>query len=131
MAIGWTTLLSLVPWKDVIANAPKVADGAMKLWKSVAGKPVPAPTRGSASNAPATAEALTPVAMEARIRALESEVTELRGQMVSSVGLVKQLAEQNSELVRRIEVNRVRTLWLALIAAGGLIAAIVALSGQA
>jgi hypothetical protein len=32
MAIGWLAVLQLVPWSDVISNAPKIAEGAKKLW---------------------------------------------------------------------------------------------------
>ncbi len=43
MAIGWMTVLNLVPWGEVIKNAPAVADGAKKLWDSVGNKPAPQP----------------------------------------------------------------------------------------
>lgn len=131
MAIGWLTVLSQVPWTEVINNAPKVADGAKKLWKSVSGKSSVASTPKSASQVPASAEALSPVAMEARIRELEEVVGELHAQMVASSELMKQLAEQNSQLVQRIEANRVRTLWLAALSVAGLVIAVVALSSQA
>ena len=39
MAIGWLSVLKSVPWEEVISNAPKVAEGAKKLWKSVSHKP--------------------------------------------------------------------------------------------
>jgi len=42
MAIGWLTVLKMVPWGDVIENAPKVATGAKKLWQNVGKKPVAA-----------------------------------------------------------------------------------------
>ena len=131
MAIGWLTVLSQVPWTEVINNAPKVADGAKKLWKSVSGKSSVASTPKSASQVPASAEALSPVAMEARIRELEEVVGELHAQMVASSELMKQLAEQNTQLVQRIEANRVRTLWLAALSVAGLVIAVVALSTQA
>lgn len=130
MAIGWLTVLSQVPWTEVINNAPKVADGAKKLWKSVAGKSAGASASTGASQVPASAEALSPVAMEARIRELEGVVAELHTQMVASSELMKQLAEQNTQLVQRIEANRVRTLWLAALSVAGLVAAVVALSIQ-
>lgn len=130
MAIGWLTVLSQVPWTEVINNAPKVADGAKKLWKSVSGKSSVASTPKSASQVPASAEALSPVAMEARIRELEEVVGELHAQMVASSELMKQLAEQNTQLVQRIEANRVRTLWLAALSVAGLVIAVVALSSQ-
>ena len=61
MAIPWLTLLKVVPWSDVIANAPKVADGARKLWnrahKPVAADPaVTAPMPASGANAGAPGE---------------------------------------------------------------------------
>lgn len=130
MAIGWLTVLSQVPWTEVINNAPKVADGAKKLWKSVAGKAGDASAPTEASQVPASAEALSPVAMEARIRELEAMVGELHAQVVASSELMKQLAEQDTQLVQRIEANRVRTLWLAVLSVAGLVAAVVALSIQ-
>jgi hypothetical protein len=39
MAIGWLTVLKMVPWGEVIENAPKVAIGAKKLWDKVGRKP--------------------------------------------------------------------------------------------
>ena len=131
MAIGWLTVLSHVPWAEVINNAPKVAEGAKKLWKSVSGKSAETPAPRGASQVPASAEALSPVAMEARIRELEGVVDELHTQMVASSELMKQLAEQNTQLVQRIEANRVRTLWLAALSVAGLVVAVVALSNQA
>ena len=41
MAIGWMTVLNLVPWGEVIKNAPAVADGAKKLWDNVGKKSAP------------------------------------------------------------------------------------------
>ncbi len=120
-----------VPWTEVINNAPKVAEGAKKLWKSVSGKSAETPAPRGASQVPASAEALSPVAMEARIRELEGVVGELHTQMVASSELMKQLAEQNTQLVQRIEANRVRTLWLAALSVAGLVVAVVALSNQA
>ena len=128
MAIGWLTVLSQVPWTEVINNAPKVADGAKKLWKSVSGKSSAASAPTGSTPEPASAEALSPVVMEARIRELEAMVGELHAQMVASSELMKQLAEQNTQLVQRIEANRVRTLWLAAVSVAGLVTAVVALS---
>ena len=39
MAVGWLMVLQSVPWSDVIKNAPKLAEGAKKLWDAVAGHP--------------------------------------------------------------------------------------------
>jgi type IV secretory pathway component VirB8 len=40
---------------------------------------------------------------------------ELHQQMLDSTELIKTLAEQNTQLVRRVESNRKRLLWLALL----------------
>lgn len=41
MAIPWLTVLSNIPWRDVITTAPKVADEAKKLWTSLNRHPTP------------------------------------------------------------------------------------------
>ena len=112
MAIGWITILKTVPWADVISNAPKVADGAKKLWKTVA-KKTGAPA-ASTQAAQAASSASTPSAspLEVRVSEMEARTAELHAQMLASSELIKALAEQNAELVKRIEVIRVRVLWL-------------------
>lgn len=112
MAIPWLTVLKTVPWSEVISNAPKVAEGAKKLWKAVAGKPAPAEAARAAPSA-------TP--LEARLRALEAARAESDRQMLASSELIQALAEQNAQLIRRIEGNRVHVLWLT--------AAVVVLAG--
>lgn len=113
MAIGWLTILKSVPWTEVIKNAPKVAEGAKKLWNAVgkqraADEAAEAGAQPAASHEPHTLEAL-----EARTAVLEKAVSDLHGQMLASSELIKELAEQNAQLVKRIEANRKRTLWLA------------------
>ena len=110
MAIGWWTVLQSVPWSDVVSNAPKVAAGAKKLWNAVGKKP--------ASNAKAVADAqaiLSPEvqtisALQSRIRALEAAAADLQGEMLASSELIKALAEQNTQLILRIDTMRIR-LW--------------------
>ncbi len=112
MAIGWLTILKSVPWAEVISNAPKVAEGARKLWNAV-GKKRAADEAADADAPPAAShEPLTLEALEARVAALEAEVSALHGQMLASSELIKELAEQNAQLVKRIEANRKRTFWL-------------------
>ncbi|MDE2600095.1 MAG: hypothetical protein KGL40_10790 [Rhodocyclaceae bacterium] len=111
MAISWVTVLSAVPWNEVIRNAPRVAEGAKKLWGSTGRKRASA---GKIVSDPAV-----------RIEALEASVEELSRQMQASAELIKALAEQNAQLIQRIESNRRRTLGLAalvLLLLAGLIA---------
>lgn len=117
MAIGWLTVLKMVPWVEVIGKAPVVAEGAKKLWKSVARKsPPPAPANADAADASAPT-ALSPqaqiTALERRVATLEAATSDLHEQMLASSELIKTLAEQNTQLIRRIELNRIRLLWLA------------------
>lgn len=91
MPIPWLTVLQNVPWTDVISNAPKVAGGAKKLWDSVAGKP---------------AGIAAPDAAGDRVAALEGQVAELHRQMLASSQLLQALAEQNTQLIQRVEVQR-------------------------
>lgn len=111
MAISWLTVLQAVPWSDVIRNAPKVAEGAGKLWdavgRKVSTKPAATPSAGSTASSP----------LDTRLATLEATVADLHAQMLASSQLIKDLAEQNTQLIRRAEINRVRTLWLAAVTA--------------
>ena len=102
MAIGWLSILKAVPWTDVVSNAPKVADGAKKLWETVARK------SASDTKAPAgSSQALMPEAqalaeLEARVGELASDVSRLQAEMIDSSRLIKALADQNTQLIRRV-----------------------------
>lgn len=112
MAIGWITILQAVPWSEVIRNAPKVAEGAKRLLGMVGGKPAAAQAADSGAQQAGTAAPQDMAALQARVRTLETTVAELHEQMLASSELIKALAEQNTQLIRRVEVNRMRTLWL-------------------
>ena len=113
MAPGLLSILKMVPWGDVISNAPKVADGAMKLWRAVAKRP-PASEVPISGEQPALAgEALSLAALQAQLAAAEAQISDLHEQMLVSSELIKALADQNTQLIKRIEVNRIRVLLLA------------------
>jgi len=112
MAIPWLVVLQNVPWAEVVKNAPKVADGAKKLWSAV-GRKSPVATPASAAPVPdAAADAQSIPGLLARIAALESAAADLQEQMLASSELIKSLADQNAQLVARIEANRTRVAWL-------------------
>lgn len=117
MAIGWLTVLKMVPWGDVIENAPKVASGAKKLWQSVGKKPVAAapvtPTREVLR-----AESPAVAALQSQVAELQAAVADLHQQMLVSSELIQSLADQNTQLIKRVEVNRVRLLWLTAVVLG-------------
>jgi hypothetical protein len=116
MAIGLLAVLTSVPWSEVINNAPKVADGAKKLWNTVSKK---------SSNTNILVKSHTIDTLETRVTALEEMISDLHAQMLASSELIKELADQNAQLIRRIEKNRLHIVWL--IAATAIIA-IVALA---
>jgi len=103
--------LKMVPWGDVIESAPKVAQGAKKLWNTV-GKKTAADT--TAPNTPSEpAPSLT--SLQAQVTQLQHSVAELQQQMLESSALIGSLAEQNTQLIARVEVNRKRLLALAVV----------------
>lgn len=124
MAIGWISLLKTVPWSDVISTAPAVADGAKKLWKTVAQKAQPAAAPPAASAPMNMQEGNSLAQVQSQLATLESRVTELQQQMLASSELINALASQNTELVKRAHANRVRLLWLSgLVVMVGVLAA--------
>ena len=123
MAIPWVAVLKLVPWTGVIRTAPAVLDSARKLWDSAARK------SGKALESAAAQGAAAPdMPVEARVARLEATVAGLEEQVIASSALIKELAEQNANLIRRAELNRVllRRLGLAGLAIG--LVAVVALA---
>lgn len=113
MPISWLAILKIVPWGDVISNAPKVADGAKKLWKSVAKNPPAAELRTASEQPTPLPEAQSITLLQTKLAAAEAEVSELRSQMLESSKLINALADQNTQLIKRLEINRIRVLWLA------------------
>ena len=108
MAIGWLGVLQTVPWGDVITNAPKIADGARKLWQSVGRKAEPPP----GLDAPAPTEAHTFAALEARLAAAEARAEELHARLLDSSALIRALADLQQQLVALVEAQRRRMQWL-------------------
>jgi hypothetical protein len=113
MAIGWLTVLKSVPWGEVISSAPKVAEGAKKLWNAVANKPPTPEMPSSDAHASRSPDPQAIAKLQSEFAQLRASVNDLHGQMLASSELIKALADQNTQLIKRIELNRVRLLWLA------------------
>ena len=109
--IGWLAVLQLVPWSDVIKNAPKAADGAKKLWQSVRKKPPSSTPDPTLRHLPSDIQ--TP--LQTRMAALEQDLADLHTQMLESAALIQTLAEQNTQLVQRAESMRVRVKVLGVV----------------
>ena len=115
MAIPWLAILSNVPWKDVIDKAPKVADGAKKLWKSVAKKSGPSESANTNVKPAHSSEEQTIASLDTRIIELKNEVSALHDQMLASSEIIEALAEQNTQLIKSIAIFRGRVLRLGLL----------------
>lgn len=113
MAIGWLSVLKLVPWGDVISNAPKIADSAKKLWGAVARSPTARETPLAKVQSSYSSDAQAIAKLQAQLAAALTEISDLHTQMLESSELIKALADQNTQLVKRVEMNRIRVLWLA------------------
>lgn len=99
MAIPWLTVLKAVPWSTVIDNAPLVADRARQLWGQATKKPAPAAAQSTAVDAESSP-------LSAQLQALRVQTADLDRRLASASELINALAEQNTQLVARIEANR-------------------------
>ena len=95
MSLPWKTILSNVPWSDVIGKAPVIADGARKLWKNMGRKT----GDGSDPATPRDAVAAHDTDFPGRLTALEAGQREMRAQLLASGELIQALSEQNAQLV--------------------------------
>lgn len=111
MATGLITVLSNVPWSDVIRHAPKVAEGARKLWDRARGKAVE-PEPVPASPPAMTAEQQALATLEARTAALQTAVLDLQSQMAESSALIKELADLNEQMIQHVQAQDRRLWWL-------------------
>jgi hypothetical protein len=117
---GWLTVLKMVPWTEVITHAPKVASGARKLWDSVAHK---SPATEAAAPQSGAKEPYTDptAALTARLDQADAALADLRAQMLSATELITTLAEQNEQLIAKMDAMRTRITWLT-VASGAAIA---------
>lgn len=106
MAISLLTALKIIPWGEVLSAAPTIVKGADKLWQTITKRKAGAPD-GDAGATPAAGTSRAPV--DARLDALQSQVTELRQEAIASSELIRNLAEQNVRLVEAVGNLLVRT----------------------
>lgn len=125
MAMDWLKVLKHVPWTEVIGNAPGVAENARKLWGAVAKTPASTAQPEQDAHTASPQEILAD--LDARLNAAEAGMSDLHSQMRTSSELIKALAEQNAQLVQRIEANRKRLVTLAVAAGLSGAVAVIAL----
>ena len=105
MAIGWLAILKAVPWAEVARKAPEIADSAKKLWTTVARKS-PHPELEMRTIFASDDEDAN--ALKNRLAKVEAANAELHNQMLTTSELIKALAEQNTQLIDNVELNRKR-----------------------
>lgn len=110
------SILSSIPWGQVVENAPRIAEGAAKLWKAATRKKTDQSPEGS-TQAGATQSGTG--GLNERFVAMEEHIRNLEEQMGASAELIKALAEQNALQVRKIELNSLRLRRLATATAIG------------
>jgi len=121
MPIPWLIVLQNIPWRQVITNAPRVADEAKKLWTSLS-----RPKSEFEHNTPYAKSSdkfevkslSDPDIIASKVLTLEAMTQDLHQQMLESTKIINTLAEQNTQLVNHIEKNRKRIqqlIWAFLI----------------
>jgi hypothetical protein len=124
MATGWWSVLKTVPWSEVINAAPQVASGARRLWDTVARK------SGTASGPATQAEPVEDPfdTLFLRVDKNEANLADLRTQMLQASEIIANLADQNAQLIAKMELARTRLLWLGMATGVSSILALVALA---
>jgi len=124
MATGWWSVLKTVPWSEVINAAPQVASGARRLWDTVARKssmPPGAPMEAMPEEDPFDTLFL-------RVDKNEANLADLRTQMLQASEIIANLADQNAQLIAKMELARTRLLWLGVATGVSAILALVSLA---
>ncbi len=107
MAI-WLTALKLIPWSSVLEAAPHIVKGARSLIAKTKDNPPAAPATSSTPEEPLSdSEKL--VSLNRRLLEMQDKIVELSSEQKSSAELIQLLAEQNAQVVKAIDVLRVRT----------------------
>ena len=127
MAAGWWTVLKTVPWSDVISAAPQVATGARRLWDTVNRKPGAVdPATGLSPEMAAQEDDIIGLLI-ARSEQNDAELNDLRNQMRAASELIANLADQNAQLIAKMDVQRQKITWLSVTAGLSALLAVVAL----
>lgn len=98
MAFGWITVLKIIPWKDVLENAPHIAKAAKNLYAGRKDNTSP----GTADSSVPTSDSENITSRDLRLHEIEREVSDLNS-------VVRSLAKQNVRIVEAIEVLRIRS----------------------
>ncbi len=109
---GWISAFKAIPWGELIAAAPMVVRGTRTLLETVRHRKAADPGDDLGS----------------RVRSLEAQVAELRGELTAASTLMTTLAEQNERLVEALSIMQRRaraTLMLTALLAAAVIGLVV------
>ncbi|HEY0841475.1 hypothetical protein [Methylotenera sp.] len=115
MAIGWLTLLKAVPWAEVAKKAPEVAESAKKLWNTIAKNPSNPDIKVETENHLFSSQDQEVKWLKERLAANEAAYADLHNQILASAELIRVLADQNTQLINAVELNRKRLVRLAVL----------------
>ena len=100
MAFGWITVLKIIPWKDVLENAPHIAKASKNLY---------AGTKNNTSSSSGTAGSSAPRSDNGKKESRDSRLHEIEREVLDLNSVVRSLAKQNVRIVEAIEVLRIRS----------------------
>ena len=126
MAEAWLKVLKSVPWSDVIAAAPQVANGARRLWDTVGRKQGGAMAEEAIMPAQAMGDEGVAV-LAAHIEQQDAAIAQMHNQLRDASKLITELADQNAQLIAKMEAARGRLQVVGVIAAAGLLVSFVSL----
>lgn len=128
MATGWWSVLKTVPWSEVISAAPQVATGARRLWDTVARKSAGAAGTMSEPMMDDDAQDDFFGTLVMRVEKNELSLADLRAQMLQASEIIANMADQNAQLIAKMDAARKRMRWLGMAAGLSSILALVALA---
>lgn len=108
--MNWLTALKVLPWGEMIEYAPKLVNGAQKLWQRVKNEKA-ATDAIIIEQAPQSADETV-----RELQELKQQLQDMQAQQLELSNLVSELAAQNQRLVSAVEVLRVRTRLFAITA---------------
>lgn len=123
--MGWVAVLQMVPWGEVIKNAPKVADGAVKLWNSVSKKNTGDSVGRESTEVILATDVGALEKLDHRLQEAQASIADLQAQVLQSAEVIKELASQNAQLVAQIEANRKAVTVLGVVVALAVLGVIV------
>ena len=128
MAAAWLKVLKSVPWGEVISAAPQVASSARRLWETVGRKGIVEPNMEfdeTVARMPVD-DGLAMVA--AQVEQQDVAIVQLQGQMREASKVIAELADQNAQLIAKLQAARERLTLIGFVAGASSVLGIVSLA---